>query len=1051
MGFPPWALQETWAKRVFLGHSFAIVAPTGIGKTTFGAVIAAFLEGKSYIVVPTKALVSQITERLRAISDKRVVSYTGHKKDKEKIAAGEFDVLVTTHMFLYRNFELVRGVSFDFIFVDDVDSLLKSSRNVDYIFKLLGFSDEDIEEALRYHPVNKKPRGVLVISSATATPRSRKIRLFQMILGFDVQRSFSSDIRNVTDAYITVSSEEEGLERLPELVKRLGGGGIVYLSMDLGHEWIERVKEKLGSIALSYEDKDALERFRSGEVEVLVGLSHPQNPLVRGIDMPERIRYAIFLGVPKIVFTSDAENIPPANLLKLVLMLRAVAGQDEREKLEGFVALLSRCRAMSRRQIERYPIIKKRLEEIEGFVKKLLDDEGIIKRIQDSDEISLLFRDGKMEFIVGDAASYIQASGRTSRLFAGGITKGLAVSLVYNRKAFKSLERRLRVSMNFDVEFQRFEDIELEGILEQIDRHRREVKEILSGKTELKKRDLVKSSLVIVESPNKARTIAGFFGKPHRRVFNKKLMIYEVNLGNRVISIVASRGHVLDLVERAGIYGVVERSGEFVPVYSTIKICWDRSQVVDGDCGGPENISLDKQVIIEGLRELSMEAQEVFVATDPDSEGEKIAWDIACNLTPFNKNIHRSEFHEVTPSAFRRAIDDTRDIDEDMVKAQILRRIADRWVGFSLSQKLQEHFESKGLSAGRVQTPVLGWIIERENQRKKRVALIVLKLSSLEISFRIENREEAEKIFSRIDNADIKLEDAGVEELMPPPPLHTGEMLSFFSRSLAASQTMDIAQELFEKGLITYHRTDSIRVSSAGLRVAKEYITDRFGEEYLRLRRWGEGGAHECIRPTKPIDPDELRVMLKEGRVELTDQAKALRLYEFIWKRFMASQMREAKAELTGLRVILFEKTLYEQKLITRLLEDGFNLMLPVKVVELPGRLKIDEKRMEFVAPVAPYTQGTLIEEMRRRRIGRPSTYAKIVDTLLERHYVIQKGRYLFPTSAGRVIYSYIVMRYPEFTSEEFTRKLEEMMDMVEARKADYQAILKDLKEALGL
>ncbi len=1054
LGFDPWALQETWARRVILGNSFAILAPTGVGKTTFGLAMASFIEGKSYIIVPTKILVKQAKERLEKFNTKRVLAYTGNKKDKDEISSGNFDILVTTHMFLYKNFDLLKGHEFSFIFVDDVDSLLKASKNVDYIVKLLGFTDRDIKRALTIRnnqKFRKKPRGVLVISSATVQPKTRRVILFQNLLGFDVQKS-TSTIRNVVDTRLDVSSPEDGLRVLPEIIERLGDGGLVYVSSDLGKDWVDRVKEKLGSIALSYEDRDAFSKFRNGDVKVLVGISHHQNPLVRGIDMPERIRYAVFLGVPKMLFQAKVESRIPRNLIRFIYPLR-IALPEERERLEEYTDFLNKYFNLREDQIDRYPKVAEKLSEIADFIKRKIEDPTVIQKIEDSDEISLIYSDEGLFFVVGDAISYIQATGRTSRLFAGGLTKGLAVSLVYNQKARRSLERRLRSSFFFEFEFVEFEKVDLDRILEDIDRDRERVRKILSGELQAERRDLVKSTLVIVESPNKARTIANFFGKPQKR-WIRESMAYEVNLGDRILIIVASLGHVLDLVEKGGIYGVLEDRGKFIPVYATIKRCTaTNEQTTEPKCRSGRKPDQDKMSIIQAIRDLAMEVNEIFVATDPDSEGEKIAWDIVLNLLPFNQHIYRGEFHEVTPRAFREAIQHPRDVNEDLVKAQILRRIADRWVGFSLSERLQRYFRLRSLSAGRVQTPVLGWVIHREQERKKKVGLISVEINGLKLSFRIDDVEHARKVYEGLDHAKIEVTGEEERELNPRPPFNTGEMLRASSDLLgfSAQKTMSLAQDLFEKGLITYHRTDSTRVSDAGFRVASEFIKENYGEDFLRLRRWGEGGAHECIRPTRPLPPEEISFLVREGKLDLQDPRNAVKLYSIIWRRFIASQMKPVKVKTAQLRIVLDGNVVHEESINTEIVEHGFNLVEPVKVHRLPDRLLVRAKKLEFVPSVSPYTQGSLIEEMRKRGIGRPSTYAKIVQTLLDRKYVVEKARYLFPTQLGIKVYNFLTSRYPDYTSEEFTRFLEEQMDLVEERKADYQEILRSLKKVVYL
>ena len=256
---PPWSLQRLWARRVFQGQSFAIVAPTGVGKTTFGAAIASFLGGKTYILVPTRALVKQVKQRCESLSKKSLVAYTGRKSEKERIQKGDFDILITTNMFLSRNFDALEDKKFDFIFVDDTDSLLKSGKNVDKVLRLLGFTQQQIDLAMKNQPQEKpEPKGILVVSSATLKPKTNRAILFKKLLGFDVSPVRVS-LRNVLDTYLHVGNEEEALERLLEWIRRLGDGGFIYVSSKFGKEGVYRIVSWLKEHkieAVSYEEFD---------------------------------------------------------------------------------------------------------------------------------------------------------------------------------------------------------------------------------------------------------------------------------------------------------------------------------------------------------------------------------------------------------------------------------------------------------------------------------------------------------------------------------------------------------------------------------------------------------------------------------------------------------------------------------------------------------------------------------------------------------------------------------------------------------------------------
>ena len=1077
LGSKPWSLQKLWAKRVFLRESFAVVAPTGVGKTTFGLIMSLFLEPKSLLLFPTKILAKQAGERLKELAERaglgrRILVYESKKRVKDAFLEGDFDILCGTNMFLHKNFENLKSFRFSFIFVDDIDSFLKSSRNVDNLFRLIGFEEEEIRLALkegkeeedweRLSRIRQKKRDtVLLISSATLKPRSSRVFLFRNLLGFEVQRAVVS-IRNIVDVAERVKDLGEALERSADLIKRLGKGGLVYLSAVYGKEKVREVTEfyrSKGIKAVSYLDyrpEELIDLLEKGEFEVAVGISHIGNPLVRGIDLPHVIRYAVFLDAPKHLFPTDL-SLQPSLLHSLILTLLNVFEDRDRLRAMEYAGYLRKYLTMKEDRIEKYPRLKEKLEEIKGFLERFLKDREFLRKVQEAEDISLVEMDGRMFIVVGDANSYIQASGRTSRFVAGGMTKGLSVVFYADAKAFRSLKRRISAYFpQAEVEFRSLRDLNLNRLVEEIDEDRKRAKEVLEGKVVQRIKDLFKTTLVVVESPNKAKTIAGFFGKPQMRLV-RDTIAYEVPLGERLLIITASLGHVLDVVTDKGFFGVLEEDSRFLPVYDTIKRCRENGvqhteeEYLRERCKGRIE---DKMSILEGLRDLSYQVDEVFIATDPDAEGEKIAYDLLLFLKPFNANIKRAEFHEVTPRAFREAVESPRDFDINLVKAQLVRRVLDRWVGFTLSRILWKVFGKNYFSAGRVQTPVLGWVIERYKKSKEKKGEIEVRIEGHSFRIEIEDLRIAKSVYEDLDLARIYLVGEREEERVPPPPHTTDTILQEAGDRLrlSAQKTMRILQNLFEAGLITYHRTDSTRVSEAGkFGVAKPYISERFGEEVFTPRTWGEGGAHECIRPTRPLDPKDLRVMVAGGLLDLEDPQNSVRVYDLIFRRFMASQMKPARVKVAELRIELpyFE---WASPVVLEILEEGYNLILKhIRTFPRKERYDIEEKSFRKVPKVSLFTQGSLIQEMKRRGLGRPSTYAHIVQTLIDRGYVIERKGRLIPTKKGIQVYEHLTKNYPEYTSEDLTRRLEGDMDRVERGEVDYIEILKEVHRVKDL
>ena len=1064
-GFEPWRLQVSWARKTFLKRSFALLAPTGVGKTSFGISIATFLAKKgkkSYIILPTKLLVAHTYERVinTGINPDSVLVFgddlTKKKREefKEKLSAGDFKILITSSMFLYKNVGLIPR-DFEFIFVDDVDSFLKTAKNIDKVLYLLGFTEGEIGLALeniklknkrnkkeedwerikelneRLRSISQKDKkGVLVVSSATGNPKSSRIKLFRELLGFEVGRP-SFYLRNIVDVYETVRGDTA--DRVISLVKRFGGGGLIFVSSDKGKERVNYLTERLkksGVRALSYEEVDqkALESFERGDYDVLVGISSYRNPIARGIDMPHVVRYAIFDGVPKIVIRLNIEtNIN--HLLWATMSLRSIIAKKMKEytpKIDKWIQYLRRYSFITEEFIDKTEDLKTRVENLRKEVIEFLRKEEIVKLITSSEEITLREEGDEYILVVSDVTGYIQASGRVSRMFAGGITKGLSYILVDDKKAFNNLVKKVRW-FNEDIKFVSAEEVDMDALFKEIDRDRYKVKELMKGRKSVERRDILKPLLVIVESPNKARTIANFFGKPViRRIKGHEIM--EVVVGDTYLMITASAGHILDLKKEGGFYGVILSDGNFIPMY----------EVIEG-----------KESIIEGLRAIAMEADEIYIATDPDTEGEKIGWDVGNILMPYVYNVKRMEFHEVTRRAIINAIKNPRNFDENLVKAQVVRRISDRWVGFEVSRILQDTFHKNWLSAGRVQTPVLGWIIEREKEYRKKKYIVYINLENLRLPFEFESKKDAESFLERAKEAKIEIMEEYEEKINPPPPFTTDTLLKEASDRYRFSleKTMNLAQQLFEMGYITYHRTDSTRVSDTGRSVAKEYIMEEFGSEYFYGRHWGEGGAHECIRPTRPIEAEEIRSMMLGGQAEGITREHII-LYELIFKRFIASQMRPAKVLRRRLKVEVGGKE-QEITINTKILERGFDLIEKIEVINIrDGVRNIGEaKEIRQMPKAFLYTQGSLVEEMKRRGIGRPSTYATIVSKLFDRGYIIERKGFLIPTKLGKEVYEYLKKREDivPFVSEEFTRRLEEIMDRIEEGKEDYQGVLKDI------
>ncbi len=1192
-GYRFWSAQRTWARRVLKGKSFSIIAPTGMGKTMFALTVALYTareqhrrrknrveREKAYLVFPTTPLLIQAERKLRKLAENAGISVCGEegddncieiisihgrltKKKREELMAkienGDFDILLTTNMFMHKHHKVLLGKTYKFIAMDDVDAILRSSKAIRILFKILGVGEEEIEKAVEYlrlrqrlafrlsdeerkeiekkirqmerefEKIRRRIKTVVVVSSATGRPRGLYPRLFRVLLGFEAG-SRPEAIRNIVDTYHVpeTSIEEEAIN----IIGRLGGGGLVFVPLDKGVEYAEKIAglitEKTGLKAEAFHARKSvqlLDAFARSEIDVLVGVATYYGVMVRGLDLPDRVKYAVFLGVPRHKFSSRLENPRPFDIIRILSIIRDVLEGDEKRRIEIMIGRLSlRLRRISQgavmkltedfqkklagETVEETPLLRMLIEAYNEAV-KLLNDPEIWEKLKSRGDIALIEEEGRHFLLIPDVATYIQASGRTSRLYPGGITKGLSIIFVDDRRLLNGLIRRMRWLFE-DFEIKPLKEIDLDKLMKEINEERIKVGKILRG--ELPPGELVevsKSALMIVESPNKARTIANFFGKPSVRILDNGMIVYDVATGEYVLSIIASIGHVYDLAVDTGFrnYGVLRVNNYFLPVYTDIKRCNKCGYQFTAEtdrCPRCDSRDISRKLdVVESLRELASEVDLVLIGTDPDTEGEKIGYDLKVLLEPYTKKILRIEFHEVTRKAILEALRKPRSFDLNLVEAQIVRRVEDRWLGFALSQKLQEDFwpyycarilspqlmrkiqrgkikkielpdccrPNRNLSAGRVQTPVLGFIIEQfdknHNPRKYGLQRFLALVPVNGVYLRLELSQE------EIDSLGLKKPDDLLgrkvyvseakryeDQVNPPPPFTTDTLLQEASirLGLSTTRTMEIAQELFELGLITYHRTDSTRVSDAGISIARQYLEEKYGDRYkevFRPRTWGAGGAHEAIRPTRPIDADRLAELIREGAIVLVRPLtrRHLEVYRLIFNRFIASQVKPMTVEKQVLLVRIDGLT-KEIEWISRIIDEGFNQFYPVirreEAVSIkPGEYVVEQAR-ELRPPLARYHD--VIRWMKEVGIGRPSTYAKIIQTLIDRRYVsVTKGvKALLPTPRGIEAYKFLTKYYGDVVSVEVTSELEKTMKMIEEGKKDYQEVLNDLFKELN-
>ena len=540
------------------------------------------------------------------------------------------------------------------------------------------------------------------------------------------------------------------------------------------------------------------------------------------------------------------------------------------------------------------------------------------------------------------------------------------------------------------------------------------------------------TKLVIVESPSKAKTIKKYLGKD--------------------FEVIASQGHIIDLpASKMG----VDLDNDFKPEYKTMK---------------------GKAKIIKEIKDMAKNADVIYLATDPDREGEAIAWHLKNLLNINDDEKCRIEFNEITKNAVKKAVEKPRKINQDLVDAQQARRILDRIVGYKLSPLLWKKVK-KGTSAGRVQSVALKLIVDKEREirsfipedyylmyaKLQRADDIVLAKFYGDINGKIElkDKKQVDSIIKKIDNKEYKIIDIKKSERRknPPFPFTTSSMQQEASRKLGfgVKKTMMVAQRLYEAGYITYMRTDSIRLSDDARKMAKEYINEKFGSKYYLEREFKAKGnaqdAHEAIRPT------HLDATITMGK----DEEK---LYNLILNRFLASQMAIAIYDTTKIRVnvedyifhingsvIKFDgfMKLYiegkDDKVKTKEEaeddEDEIKVLPEFKIGEIlkQKELKADKKTTE---PPARYTEASLVKIMEEKGVGRPSTYAPTISTIEERYYIEKEGRYLKPTQLGEIVNKLLEDNFKDIVDVKFTAGMENKLDDIADSKENYVEMLKD-------
>ena len=553
-------------------------------------------------------------------------------------------------------------------------------------------------------------------------------------------------------------------------------------------------------------------------------------------------------------------------------------------------------------------------------------------------------------------------------------------------------------------------------------------------KTTSKKTAKPSGKLVIVESPAKAKTIQKYLGKGYQ--------------------VMASMGHIRDLPKSRL---AVDVENGFKPEYIDIR---------------------GKGQLRNELKKAAKKSSFVYLATDPDREGEAISWHLSNMLGLDNEQENRVTFNEITKSGIKNGMAAPRHIDINLVNAQQTRRILDRLVGYKLSPFLWKTVKP-GLSAGRVQSVVVKLIVDREREiqafEQEEYWSIDAKLSTARSKkqfpaklssyqgkkVEIPNEEQAKKILAELEGQDFVIAEIkkGVKKKVPAPPFITSTLQQEASRRLGfqAKRTMKAAQELYEGidlpkmgavGLITYMRTDSLRISDEAAQGAREYITGKYGQQYLPektrvyKKKTNTQDAHEAIRPTMPsMTPEQVKESLT------LDQYK---LYKLVWERFIASQMADALLDTVSATINCGDYAFKSSGYSVRF--DGFTVLYEEsrdvpeeKTPALPELLEGEtlklnalEPNQHFTQPPARYTEASIIKALEENGIGRPSTYAPTITTVIQRGYVEREGKSLVPTQLGEVTNQLMEEQFSSIVNVDFTAEMETNLDRVEEGKADW-------------
>ena len=545
--------------------------------------------------------------------------------------------------------------------------------------------------------------------------------------------------------------------------------------------------------------------------------------------------------------------------------------------------------------------------------------------------------------------------------------------------------------------------------------------------------------LVIVESPAKANTIKKFLGGSTK--------------------VVASMGHIRDLPKsKLGI----DIEHNFEPQYINIR---------------------GKGDLIKSLKKDAKSAKKVYLATDPDREGEAIAWHLSKMLDVDDSKITRVTFNEITKTAVQKAIKEPRDIDINLVDAQQARRVLDRIVGYKISPVLWKKVR-RGLSAGRVQSVAVKLIVDREEEIEKfipqeywNIYAKLLDEKSKKVfgaklygkdkkKIEIHSKEEVNEILNNIENAKYIVDEIkkGEKKRTPAPPFTTSTMQQEASRKLGFTlkKTMSIAQVLYEGikipekgtvGLITYMRTDSTRISEEARAMAKKYIVEEYGENYYENRYYKTNkeaqDAHEGIRPTyADLKPDEIKDSLTK------DQYK---LYKLIYNRFMASQMSPAVYDTMSVTIEANKYTfkasgqnlkfkgfmiLYVEGTDEKVVEE--NEIIPELELNQEVKKQNIEPKQSFTEPPARYTEASLVKALEEKGIGRPSTYSPTITTIIERRYIEKEQKQLIPTELGKVVNKLLTENFTDIINVEFTANIENQFDNIAEGKENWRDLIRE-------